>query len=49
VLGHLEDQPALVTVDVEGVQDFGQLAREVNIDNRPHHLGDVADILCRHA
>ncbi len=44
VLGDLEHQLAAVVVGVERVQDRRQMAVELDVDDRAHHLGDPAGL-----
>jgi hypothetical protein len=41
VLGHLEHQPLAVVVGLERVQDRGQVAVELHVDDGADHLGDL--------
>ena len=44
MLGDLEDQLVAVVVGLERVQDRGQMTVELNVDHRPHDLGDPTDL-----
>ena len=45
VLGDLEDEALAVVVGLERVQDLGQVALELDVDDRADDLGDLAGLL----
>ena len=48
VLGHFQHQPLAVVLGLDGIEDRRQVAVELDVDDRPHHLGDSANEVFSH-
>ena len=48
VLGHLEHQPVALVLGLQRIEDRRQVALELNVHDRSHDLGDLADDVLGH-